>query len=74
VYENRVLRRLFGFKREEVAGGHRRPHNDKLHNMYISPNTVRVMKSRRMRWMWCIACVGETRNAYSIFVEAYMEG
>jgi hypothetical protein len=48
VSENRVLRRIFGTTREEVAGGWKRLHNEDLHNIYTPPNTVRVMKSRRM--------------------------
>jgi hypothetical protein len=50
VFENRVLRRIFGPKREEVAGGWRRLHNEELHNLYASPNIISVMKSRRIRW------------------------
>jgi hypothetical protein len=49
--ENRELRRIFGPKREEVAGGWRRLHNEELHNLYGSLNTVRAIKSRRMRWV-----------------------
>jgi hypothetical protein len=49
VYENRVLRRIFGPKREEVAGGLRTLQNEELHNLYSSPNIIRVIKSRRMR-------------------------
>jgi len=49
VCENMVLRRIFGPKREEVAGGGRRLHNKELHNLYTSPN-IQVIKSRRMRW------------------------
>jgi hypothetical protein len=51
VFENRVLRRIFGPKREEVAGGWRWLHNEELHNLYTSPNITRVIKSRRMRWV-----------------------
>jgi hypothetical protein len=50
VYENRVLRRIFGPNREEVAEGWRRLHNEVLHNLYASPNIIRVIKLRRMRW------------------------
>jgi hypothetical protein len=50
VFENRVLRRIFGRKREEVAGGWRRLHNEELHNLYTSPNVIRVIKSMRMKW------------------------
>jgi hypothetical protein len=49
VFENRVLRRIFGPKREEVAGGWRRLHNEELHNLYASRNIDRVIKSRKMR-------------------------
>jgi hypothetical protein len=49
VFQNRVLRRIFGPKREEVAGGWRRLHNEELHNLYTSPNIIRVIKSWRMR-------------------------
>jgi hypothetical protein len=50
VYQNRVLRRIFGPKRQEEAGGWRRLHNEDLHNLYASSNVVMVIKSRRMRW------------------------
>jgi hypothetical protein len=49
VFENRALRRIFGPKRDEVAGDRRKLHNEELHNLYFSPNIIRVMKSRRMR-------------------------
>jgi hypothetical protein len=50
-----VLRKIFGPKREEVAGSWRRLHNEELHNLYASPNITRVIKSRRMRWEGHIA-------------------
>jgi hypothetical protein len=49
VFENRVLRRIFGPKRDEVTGGWRKLHNEELHNFYSSPNTIRMAKSKRMR-------------------------
>jgi hypothetical protein len=55
---NRVLRRIFGPKREEVAGDWRRLHNEELHNLYASPNIIRVIKSRRMRWVGYITRMG----------------
>jgi hypothetical protein len=57
VSENRVLRKIFGPKREE-DGSWRKLHNDELHNLYSSPNIVRVIKSRRMRWAGHVACMG----------------
>jgi hypothetical protein len=54
VFENRVLRRIFGSKKDEVTGGWRKLHNEELHILYTSPNIIRQIKSRRMRWagMW----------------------
>jgi hypothetical protein len=63
VFGNRVLRAIFGPQREEVAGGWRRLHNEELHNLYASPNIVRVIKSGRMRWVGRIARMVATRNA-----------
>jgi hypothetical protein len=60
---------VFGPKREEVAGGWRRPHNEKLHNFYDSPNIIRVIISKRMKWAWHVARMGQMRNAYKILVE-----
>jgi hypothetical protein len=61
VFENRVLRRMFGHK-GNVTGGWRKLHNEELHNLYFSPNIIRI-KSRRMRWMGHVASMGEKRNA-----------
>jgi hypothetical protein len=55
VFKNRVLRITFGLKREEVAGGWRRLHNEELHNLYTSSNIIRMIKSRRMRWVENVA-------------------
>jgi hypothetical protein len=55
VFESRVLRKIFGPKREEVAG----LHSEELHKVYISPNIIRVIKSRTMRWVWHVTCRGE---------------
>jgi hypothetical protein len=55
VFENRVLRRIFGPKRDEVTGGWRKMHNEELHNLYSSPSIIRMIKSRRMRWAGHVA-------------------
>jgi hypothetical protein len=65
---NRVLKGIFGYKREEVAGGWRRLHNEELHNLYASPNIIRVIISRYMRWVGHVACIGETRSADNILI------
>jgi hypothetical protein len=62
MFENRVLRRIFGPKREEVAGGWRRLHNEELHNLYDSPSIIRLIKLRRIRWAGHVARVAEVRN------------
>jgi hypothetical protein len=69
VFENRVLRRIFGPKRDEVTKGWRKLHNKELHNMYSSPSIIRMIKSRRMKWAGQVALMGEHRNAYRILVE-----
>jgi hypothetical protein len=69
VFENRVLRRIFGPKRDEVTGRWRKLHNEELHNLYSSSNIIRVIISRRMRWARHVARMLEMRNAYKILVE-----
>jgi hypothetical protein len=59
VFENRVLRRFFGSKRDEVTGEWRKLHSGELHNLYSSPDIVRRIKSRRMRWAGHVARVGD---------------
>jgi hypothetical protein len=65
VSEHRVLRRIFGPKREE-DGSWRKLHNDELHSLYSSPNVVRVIKSRRMRWAGHVARMREGRGVYRV--------
>jgi hypothetical protein len=67
VFENRVLRRIFGPKREE-DGSWRKLHNDELHNLYSSPNFVKVIKSRTVRWAGHVARMGEGRGVYRVLV------
>jgi hypothetical protein len=65
---NRVLRRIFGSKKDGVTGGWRKLHNEELHNMYSSPSIIRRMKLRWMRWAGHVALMGEKRNAYRILL------
>jgi len=64
-----VLRRIFGPKRGVITGECRRLHNEELNDLHFSPNTVQVIKSRRMKWAGHVARVGERRGAYTVFVE-----
>jgi hypothetical protein len=67
IFENRELRRIFGPKREE-DGSWRKLHNDELHNLYSSPNIIRVIKSSRMRWAGHVTRMGEGRDVYRVLV------
>jgi hypothetical protein len=69
VFENRVLRRIFGRKREEVTGEWRKLHNGELHKLYSSPDIIRQIKSRRMRWAGHVARMGEGRKVYGVLLE-----
>jgi len=66
--ENRVLRRIFGPKRDEVTGEWRKLHSEELNDLYCSSNIVRVIKSRRMRWAGHVARMGERRGVYRVLV------
>jgi hypothetical protein len=68
VFENRVLRRIFRLKIDEVTGDWRKLHNDKLHNLYSSPNIITMIKSRRMRCAGHVPRMREKRNACRILV------
>jgi hypothetical protein len=68
VFGNRVLRGIFGSKREKATGRWRKLHNVELHNLYTSPVVIKIIKSRRMKWVGHVACVGGIRNAYKIFI------
>jgi hypothetical protein len=68
VFENRVLRRIFGPKGDEVMGEWRKLHSEELHNLYSSPDIIRQVKSRRMRWARHVACMGEETKVYKVLV------
>ena len=68
VFENIVLRRIFGPRRVEGMGEWRRLHNEELNDLYSSPNIVRVIKSRRMRWAGNVAHMGEERGVYRVLL------
>ena len=68
VFENMVLRRIFGRRRDEVTGEWRRLHNEELNDLYCSPNIVRVIKSRRMRWAGHVVRMAEERGMYRVLV------
>jgi hypothetical protein len=69
VFENRMLRRIFGPKRDEVTGEWRKLHNEELRDLYSSPSIIRIIRSGRMRWAGHVARMGEKRNAYRLLVE-----
>ncbi|KAJ4434142.1 hypothetical protein ANN_16462 [Periplaneta americana] len=68
VFENKVLRKIFGAKRDEVTGEWRKLHNTELHALYSSPDIIRNIKSRCLRWAGHVARMGESRNAYRVLV------
>jgi hypothetical protein len=68
VFENRVLRRIFGPKRDEVTGEWEKLHIEELRDLYSSPSIITIIKSRRVRWAGHVARMGEKRNAYRLLV------
>jgi hypothetical protein len=72
VFENRVLRRICGPKRNEVSGGYRKLHNEELHSLHSSLSIIRMIKSRRSSWAGQVARMGNKRNAYRI-LESHKE-
>ena len=68
MFENRVLRKVFGPKRDEVTGERRKLHNEELNDLYSLPNIVRVVKSRRMRWAGHVARMGEDRGVHRVLM------
>jgi hypothetical protein len=73
VFENRVLRRMFGPKWDEVTGECRKLHNRELHNLYSSTDIIRQIKSRRMRWAGHVVCMGEGRSLCRVLVRQPMK-
>jgi hypothetical protein len=69
VFENRVLRKIFGPNWDLVKEEWRRPHNENLNDLYLSPNIIRMSKSRIMRWAGHVARMGDSRDAYGVLVE-----
>jgi hypothetical protein len=68
VFENRFVRRIFGPKRNEVTGKWKKLHSEELHTLYLSPNIIKQIKSRRMRWVGHVAHMGEERKVYRFLV------
>jgi hypothetical protein len=68
IFENRMLSRIFGPKRDEVTGEWRKLHNEELHDLYSSPSIIRTIKSKRMSLTGHVARIGEKRNAYRLLV------
>jgi hypothetical protein len=68
VFENKLLRRIFEPKGDEVTGGWRKLHNEELRDLYSSPSIIRIMKSKKMRWAEHVARKGEKRNGYRLLV------
>jgi hypothetical protein len=68
VFENRVLGRIFGPKRDEVTGEWRKLHNEELRDLYSSPSVIGIIKSRKKTWAGHVARMGENRNAYRVVV------
>ena len=67
VFEHRVLRRIFGPKRDEVTGEWTRLHNEELYDLYWSPNVIRVVKSKRMRWAGYVVSLEDRSGVYRVF-------
>ena len=69
MFENKVFRKIFGAKRDEITGERRKLHNTDLHSLYSSPNIIRDLKSRRLRWAGHVARMEQFKYAYRVLVE-----
>jgi hypothetical protein len=69
MFENMMLRRIFGRKGDEVTGGSKKLHNEELHNTYSSPSIIRLIKSKRMKWAGDVTRMGGKMNVYTILVK-----
>jgi hypothetical protein len=74
VFENRVLRRIFGLKRDEVTGEWRKLHNEELHDLYSSPSSISIIKARRVRWAGHVARMGRGGMRIGCWWESRREG
>jgi len=73
VFENRVLRRIYETKRDELTGEWGKLHTEELYDLYSSPDIIRVIKSRRMRWAEHVACMGQRRGVYRVWWRSLRE-
>jgi hypothetical protein len=73
LFENRVLRRIFGLRRDEVTGEWRKLHNKEIHDLYSSPNIIRIIKSRRMKWAGLVARMGRRGTRIDYWWESQRE-
>jgi hypothetical protein len=74
VFVNRVLRKIYEPKRDELTGEGRKLHTEELYDLYPSPDIIRVIKSRRMRWTGHVACMGQRRGVYRVWWGSLREG
>ena len=73
MFENKVLRKIFGLRKGEITGEWRKLHNVELYALYSSPNIIRSLKSRRLRWAGHVARMGKSRNAWRVALENLRE-
>jgi hypothetical protein len=74
VFKNRILRRIFGLKRDEVIGSWRKLHNEELYNLYCSPSIIRIIKSKKMTWVGHVARMGRSEMHIGFWCKRHKEG